>query len=145
MISDDEYLERIVAGIHVVTMEGAEVIWNEKINGRQFDVVVRFQVGTLRYLVLIEVKNRSRKVTAEHIESFVTKARDQNASKTVVVSAAGFQSGAVLVAERHGVDLFTVTFDESKIRLPSEMTRSEERRVGKECGSTCRSRWSPYH
>src|SRR3546814_14748071 len=26
-----------------------------------------------------------------------------------------------------------------------EVHRSEERRVGKECGSTCRSRWSPYH
>src|SRR3546814_17378505 len=24
------------------------------------------------------------------------------------------------------------------------LTRSEERRVGKECVSTCRSRWSPY-
>src|SRR3546814_6408689 len=24
-------------------------------------------------------------------------------------------------------------------------TRSEERRVGKECVSKCRSRWSPYH
>src|SRR3546814_21067009 len=24
-------------------------------------------------------------------------------------------------------------------------SRSEERRVGKECGSTCRSRWPPYH
>src|SRR3546814_18569377 len=24
-------------------------------------------------------------------------------------------------------------------------TRSEERRVGKACVSTCRSRWSPYH
>ena len=23
--------------------------------------------------------------------------------------------------------------------------RSEERRVGKECTATCRSRWSPYH
>ena len=23
--------------------------------------------------------------------------------------------------------------------------RSEERRVGKECTSWCRSRWSPYH
>src|SRR3546814_12276323 len=23
--------------------------------------------------------------------------------------------------------------------------RSEERRVGKECGSTCRSRWAPYN
>src|SRR3546814_19782213 len=27
----------------------------------------------------------------------------------------------------------------------SEATRSEERRVGKECVSTCRSRWSPDH
>src|SRR3546814_17079754 len=26
----------------------------------------------------------------------------------------------------------------------SEPVRSEERRVGKECVSTCRSRWSPY-
>src|SRR3546814_1530401 len=28
---------------------------------------------------------------------------------------------------------------------PFELRRSEERRVGKECVSTCRSRWSPYH
>src|SRR3546814_16114671 len=28
--------------------------------------------------------------------------------------------------------------------LPPQL-RSEERRVGKECVSTCRSRWSPYH
>src|SRR3546814_11716182 len=27
----------------------------------------------------------------------------------------------------------------------AEVERSEERRVGKECVSTCRSRWSPYH
>src|SRR3546814_15078019 len=26
-----------------------------------------------------------------------------------------------------------------------ELARSEERRVGKECVSTCRSRWSPYN
>src|SRR3546814_11339175 len=26
-----------------------------------------------------------------------------------------------------------------------DAARSEERRVGKECVSTCRSRWSPYH
>ena len=30
-------------------------------------------------------------------------------------------------------------------RLVSELGRSEERRVGKECTATCRSRWSPYH
>src|SRR3546814_20280339 len=27
----------------------------------------------------------------------------------------------------------------------AELFRSAERRVGKECVSTCRSRWSPYH
>ena len=30
-------------------------------------------------------------------------------------------------------------------RSPTESDRSEERRVGKECSSPCRSRWSPYH
>src|SRR3546814_20213700 len=29
--------------------------------------------------------------------------------------------------------------------LEETPARSEERRVGKECVSTCRSRWSPYH
>ena len=28
---------------------------------------------------------------------------------------------------------------------PPRAQRSEERRVGKECTSVCRSRWSPYH
>src|SRR3546814_7076926 len=32
----------------------------------------------------------------------------------------------------------------AKLRL-LVLRRSEERRVGKECVSTCRSRWSPYH
>src|SRR3546814_1200444 len=31
-----------------------------------------------------------------------------------------------------------------KMQIPLQ-NRSEERRVGKECVSTCRSRWSPYH
>ena len=30
-------------------------------------------------------------------------------------------------------------------RLGDMHGRSEERRVGKECWITCRSRWSPYH
>src|SRR3546814_4441494 len=36
--------------------------------------------------------------------------------------------------------------DDALIRLfGRKVGRSEERRVGKECVSTCRSRWSPYH
>src|SRR3546814_17242832 len=40
-------------------------------------------------------------------------------------------------------------FPEDAVTIEGETceyaARSEERRVGKECVSTCRSRWSPYH
>ena len=38
----------------------------------------------------------------------------------------------------------SVSIDNTK-HLNEILDRSEERRVGKECVSTCRSRWSPYH
>src|SRR3546814_2487393 len=40
-----------------------------------------------------------------------------------------------------------VRFDQRRLSISSasRRLRSEERRVGKECVSTCRSRWSPYH
>lgn len=123
MISDDEYLERIVAGIQRITTEGADVTWNEKIGGRQFDVVVRFKLGTLRYLVLIEVKNQTRKASVSDLEAFVLKAHDHGANKVVFVTAAGFQSGAIEIAKRHGVDLFVVTFDQENLHLSEKQSR----------------------
>src|SRR3546814_13003440 len=42
-------------------------------------------------------------------------------------------------ALRHELDL-----DGAAHRAAGRRMRSEERRVGKECVSTCRSRWSPY-
>src|SRR3546814_10958500 len=38
-----------------------------------------------------------------------------------------------------------ITMPVDAINSVSGLLRSEERRVGKECVSTCRSRWSPYH
>ena len=35
--------------------------------------------------------------------------------------------------------------DRARDRRRGRGRRSEERRVGKECGLLCRSRWSPYH
>src|SRR3546814_7354995 len=50
--------------------------------------------------------------------------------------------GTVAKDAETGEILFEITEDgETKILT----TRSEERRVGKECVSTCRYRWSPYH
>src|SRR3546814_11135454 len=36
-------------------------------------------------------------------------------------------------------------YEKSWLRTDGNTLRSEERRVGKECVSTCSSRWSPYH
>src|SRR3546814_18029303 len=40
---------------------------------------------------------------------------------------------------------FGLDLREALARMAERWGRSEERRVGQECVSTCRSRWSPYH
>src|SRR3546814_14709426 len=43
------------------------------------------------------------------------------------------------------VAISSMPFARSAGRSGESNTRSEERRVGQECVSTCRSRWQPYH
>src|SRR3546814_14004991 len=89
-------------------------------------------------------------------------------SEAVVDRRADDDRGAVLVVVEHrdvhalaqrGLDLealrrldvFQVDAAEGRLQRRHHIDqalrveRSEERRVGKECVSTCRSRWSPYH
>src|SRR3546814_910892 len=49
-----------------------------------------------------------------------------------------------LFGDESGIDPYTRTVSDVYQDVFRE-GRSEERRVGKECVSTCRSRWSPYH
>src|SRR3546814_16641338 len=81
----------------------------------------------------------------------------QNTVFLIVADHDSRVGGASLVPLRHfhipalilGADVAAKRDDRliSQIDLPPTLLslRSEERRVGKECVSTCRSRWSPYH
>src|SRR3546814_18330360 len=66
-----------------------------------------------------------------------------------VVIADLFEDRANAVAKALGPDAVGMYYDagdDSSIEAAiSETVRSEERRVGKGCVSTCRSRWSPYN
>src|SRR3546814_11821412 len=59
----------------------------------------------------------------------------------------GFAIAGALAAEGAAVTLIAgpVTLDTPVGVERVDVERSEERRVGNECVSTCRSRWSPYH
>ena len=68
-----------------------------------------------------------------------------------VLSAPQRRCQILLTLFQPGLTATTATFselngvDDDIASLDISETRSEERRVGKECVSTCRSRWSPYH
>src|SRR3546814_15402690 len=47
--------------------------------------------------------------------------------------------------DRTGLDIGEALRGEHHARILLAQRRSEARRVGKECVSTCRSRWSPCH
>src|SRR3546814_20048508 len=62
----------------------------------------------------------------------------------------GGHEGGMKTAFTEGIEIFHAAASSA---LPMSVTpplsmrliRSEERRVGKECGSTCRYRWAPIH
>ena len=58
---------------------------------------------------------------------------------------AGFQDRAKVAQGAANREVAAASLAAAKAKLSQDLKRSEERRVGKECQSTCRSRWSPYH
>src|SRR3546814_10117815 len=61
-----------------------------------------------------------------------------------------FLAHQIAMTESQGISNAQTLFGLTKIPSDNHIRdlldqRSDERRVGKECVSTCRSRWSPYH
>ena len=61
-----------------------------------------------------------------------------------LLAGLAFVVGTVELVVAGVLDELAASFAVSQGRAGLLM-RSEERRVGKECASMCRSRWSPYH
>jgi hypothetical protein len=104
-----EHFERLVTTIHKTKSCGGIVKWNDKINGRQFDVTIRFKAGFYDFLIVIECKNYKNKVPVEKVEAFITKAKDINANKAIMVSSHGYQKSCMDIAKHHGIELLILS------------------------------------
>src|SRR3546814_11417470 len=89
---------------------------------------------------------------APQIESMLTQNSSAQLSALTKKNKEGNRLAAQLEADNQRTNLLSgLTIEANNGNLMASLrprtvyTRSEERRVGKECVSTCRSRWSPYH
>src|SRR3546814_16374772 len=90
--------------------------------------------GKIRPFNMIRHLARKHEVV---VASLARSAAEAAAGRGIADHCADFMMGRVNAAGAWGRMI---------ARLPTPgPSRSEERRVGKECVSTCRSRWSPYY
>src|SRR3546814_15200919 len=94
-------------------------------------------IGELQFRRIYEEASRRRGDTGENLIGPLERRLD------AVVYRAKFVP--TVFAARQFVNHGHITVNGKRVNIPSYQVRSEERRVGKECVSTCRSRWSPYH
>src|SRR3546814_12059844 len=89
-------------------------------------------------------KKERDQIKDEIIQAFLPRAVIRKSGTFAAIDA---ERGLILVnsaSPKKAEDVLS-TLREAIGSLPVRpLTRSEVRRVGKECGSTCRSRWSPY-
>src|SRR3546814_18033427 len=81
------------------------------------------------------------------LDRLLSDAHAQGIARSIDMSRAGDVPDAAVTGRASPDTTYvcvTDTWGNGFSATPSD-SRSEERRVGKECVSTCRSRWSPYH
>lgn len=111
LVTDWGGFERLVASLHgsgSVSVEHNVTLVGRSGARRQIDVVVRHKEGLYEHLIIVECKHWKSNVERLHVDALTTSVRDLGASRGVIFSTAGFQTGAVEAAKHENVDLFRV-------------------------------------
>jgi hypothetical protein len=108
--------EHWVAELYATTaseVEDPRVAQHEVVSGTDgdydFDATVRYRLGGMEFLVLVEAKRYNHPIKRELVASLHSKMLSTGAQKGVILSTAPFQSGAVRFAKAHGIALIEVT------------------------------------
>ena len=123
-------LERALGGKDGVKVESPKHL-PDRVTGelREHDVVITFPTMHHEMTLAIECRDRSRKVTVNDVEAFVSKCQDTKIHKGVMVSPKGFWKPALTKAKNSGVTCLAVNQVESFPWLLAPGIRSRQRRV----------------
>ena len=111
LIEDWGGFEKLVAKLHEtgeVIVERDVILKGRSGAPRQIDVLVRHKQGLYEHLIVVECKYLNSVVERLHVDALATTVREVGASRGVIFSAKGFQSGAITQAEYERIDLFVV-------------------------------------
>jgi hypothetical protein len=111
LVKDWGGFEKLVAELHEtgeVSVEHNVILTGKSGAPRQIDVLIRHKQGLYDHLVIAECKYWNSAVERLHIDALATAIQDVGASRGVLFSTKGFQSGAISQAAHSNIDLFTV-------------------------------------
>lgn len=74
----------------------------------EIDITARFEALGAEFLVLVECKHHREPIKREAVQVLYDRLRSTNAQKGMLFSTAGFQSGAMKYAKKHGIALIHV-------------------------------------
>lgn len=111
VVSDWGGFEELVKDIH----KGDDVVVERDVTltglsgaPRQIDVHVTHSKGLYKYSTLIECKHWTKKVERQQIDSLYASIDDLNASKGVIFTTLGYQSGAETYAKAKNIDIYVI-------------------------------------
>ncbi|MBQ2944527.1 MAG: restriction endonuclease [Ruminococcus sp.] len=74
----------------------------------QIDVIAEYTALGARHKVIVECKKKSESIKREIVAELYAKIQSLGAHKGILISTSGFQSGATLYAEKHGIALWQI-------------------------------------
>jgi hypothetical protein len=110
-IEDWGGFERLIEDLHrtgTVNVQRDVTLTGSSGAPRQIDVLVTHRTGLYEHRILVECKYWKHKVKRAQVDAMVSAVADLSASKGVIFTTQGFQSGAIEMARNRGVDLFLV-------------------------------------
>lgn len=109
LVTDWGGFEKLVAELHDtgdVTVEHNVTLTGRSGAPRQIDVLVRHRQGLYEHLIVVECKYRNSPIERLHVDALATTIREVGASRGVIFSTKGFQSGAIAQAAHDNISLY---------------------------------------